>query len=73
MTEGDVVDYDVIRRRINELARQYPLREIADGPDQVRCRVARRGHSTLLAGRFDTEDNWDSRSPVLSEYRRRQT
>ncbi len=29
MTEGDVVDYDLLRQRINELARQYPIREIA--------------------------------------------
>jgi phage terminase large subunit-like protein len=28
-TEGDVIDYDVIRKRINELAEQYRIREIA--------------------------------------------
>lgn len=28
-TEGDVIDYDVIRKRINELAERYRIREIA--------------------------------------------
>ena len=29
MTEGNVVDYDVIRRRINELGERFQIREIA--------------------------------------------
>ena len=29
MTEGNVVDYDVIRRRINELGENFQIREIA--------------------------------------------
>jgi len=29
MTEGNVVDYDVIRRRINELGERFKIREIA--------------------------------------------
>ena len=29
MTEGNVVDYDVIRRRINELGEHFKIREIA--------------------------------------------
>ena len=32
MTPGDVVDYDVIRRRINELSEIYEIREIAIDP-----------------------------------------
>ena len=31
-TEGDVVDYDVVRRRINELGEKYNIREIALDP-----------------------------------------
>lgn len=31
-TEGDVVDYDVVRRRINELGERYNIREIALDP-----------------------------------------
>jgi phage terminase large subunit-like protein len=32
MTAGNVVDYDVIRRRINELGKEYDIREIAIDP-----------------------------------------
>jgi len=29
LTEGDVIDYDVIRRRINEIGKEYNIKEIA--------------------------------------------
>jgi len=28
-TEGDVIDYDTIRKRVSELAERYRIREIA--------------------------------------------